>query len=854
MLKLKKLGVLFCLALALCGAVYLPNQIAYADSTNPKFEYGQELASQTRVFYDALETMKTNGIFLKGEDYLVENKVVSTLVSEYSQGSKEINECFNDALKAFEFDNPELFYIDYNNISLTITNDAKGYKVYIGSGRNESYIFQGFGGALQDRVDEFNSSLTTLTNAITGICDSEKVRSLNSLLVRDIQISSCLLEKDNNVLGTAYSALIDGKATSQGVAKLCKCALDVLDVENSIVEGYCVGKEGYAPSMWNIVNCDGWVGIDISQNIQSLDKEECLFVDSIGMEKLHVAGKGVFSEGSVIYPQLVTYYEQSTNGKLTIKKEELKQNVSYSISYLGLGENKLEGLGYYLAMREGNSNQDNLGEWMSLKFLALTTDNCQIYDEKTVINGLATEKTYEFAIFSVQPDSGQKDAESGLFSGFSNLDVGDVVASNVNLENLNCENDYVYHPVVTALTSDGGFLQNKKQTITVTFDKKLMQVGGVVDSPNIEITVLCDDKRISDDELQSFTKIENVQFLYPNGLSFDFTPSPLLKHNNIQYCFEVNNVVGRDELNSTEKSLLPIYITFKQPISFGNIFSENEIELLDGNLDLSEWEFEDEMLKDNAKTFILLMNQIQDKEGLMKDKVEEFFGKVLCSKGYKLSFLVDGKNVQGTNNQKFDLKFDYFEDLNSKSNKQIFLYQFDNDADFASLRKEDIKVYPCFKTSNGIVTTVNQLGDCLIAVCEKETSEKILHVDFDGVGGDVSLYAVQGLSENCLLELSPKTGYKIDFVLLNGEVEEIIDNKIELKFNGLEKENIVVVRFSQLNSKYSNNTEINYFKNCEKYTETKDGENIESIILFIIFLGLAVFGFVIFRKSNGKNN
>ena len=164
-MKLKKLIVVFLLMslfvsqiswITLSGFVY-----GAENQAEGNFHYDQ-LDADSKVIYNALLEMYNKDILQTGnQSYdLVENgQITQEKAKEYENGSSKLTSAMNAARYAFYADYPEIFYVNFQKISIRITKDASNnYHAYLGSGRFENYYVVGFNNQDEVKVaiDEFN--------------------------------------------------------------------------------------------------------------------------------------------------------------------------------------------------------------------------------------------------------------------------------------------------------------------------------------------------------------------------------------------------------------------------------------------------------------------------------------------------------------------------------------------------------------------------------------------------------------------------------------------------------------------------------------------------------------------------
>ena len=132
--------------------------IDYSNSNISKYFYNQ-LDNNSKIFYNALEKNKEN---MKTGTYEINLGTEFTNVLSASDGEEKLGDYYQTAIEAYTYDNPEIFYIDfeklYLNIETTTRGNKKTYKVLMNSGNNTNYLSSQFS------KEEINSALTEMEN------------------------------------------------------------------------------------------------------------------------------------------------------------------------------------------------------------------------------------------------------------------------------------------------------------------------------------------------------------------------------------------------------------------------------------------------------------------------------------------------------------------------------------------------------------------------------------------------------------------------------------------------------------------------------------------------------------------
>ena len=97
----------------------------WAAGKNGRYYYNQ-LGSEAKGIYDAMYSMYEQGIFQTGtQEYnLVENGHISSeQLAAYGGKMEDIQKLLGTARDAFYADYPEVFYVDFSNLSITVSGN-----------------------------------------------------------------------------------------------------------------------------------------------------------------------------------------------------------------------------------------------------------------------------------------------------------------------------------------------------------------------------------------------------------------------------------------------------------------------------------------------------------------------------------------------------------------------------------------------------------------------------------------------------------------------------------------------------------------------------------------------------------
>ena len=296
-------------------------------SNDGHYEYFyDQLTADAKKFYNAMKEMYNQNIFKNGGSYdLVANNVVTQAQLEsYANGNNALLNTYGAARDAFFADYPEVFYVNTDNLTITVKHNAQtGYKASLGAGRTDNYYRKGFESAeLIDKAEaELNESIENyvkianeaaevadptappeaeatetpapsagvynLEDLRPGTSDEEKYREKTAeekkiTAVHDKLIRSTMYKLDStnpdnpkackpqNIenVRTAYGPLVAGESLCEGYSRGFKCIMDKLGIPCVLVQGvYRHGDGDEELHMWNMVRIregenDVWYSVD----------------------------------------------------------------------------------------------------------------------------------------------------------------------------------------------------------------------------------------------------------------------------------------------------------------------------------------------------------------------------------------------------------------------------------------------------------------------------------------------------------------------------------------------------------------------------------------------------------------
>ena len=237
---------------------------------NGAFHYDQ-LGDDAKEIYKAMYNMYTQGMLKNGTqayDLVTNGHFTEDEIKEYEKGNSTLTSAMDAARYAFYADHPEIFYVNFQKISIRTTKDANNkYHAYIGSGRYENYYVEGFTSQnINNAIEDFENKVNEIVQKANDIEIKEnqnKVIEQIKLVHNEIiyntgyRLESDCKEGNEGLISTPYGALVEKEAVCEGYARAFKTILDKVGMNNILVQGTHQSEGSAAvPHMWNYVEIE----------------------------------------------------------------------------------------------------------------------------------------------------------------------------------------------------------------------------------------------------------------------------------------------------------------------------------------------------------------------------------------------------------------------------------------------------------------------------------------------------------------------------------------------------------------------------------------------------------------------
>lgn len=277
-----------------------------------KFYYNQ-LDSYSKLIYESLEKQKEN--LKKGTETINLPEKIKDILEE-----ENIEAILSAAINAFEYDNPDIYYIDMSKLVLYYESYSTGkYNIYLKKDEQyQNYLNNTFSSeedikTAQMKIDNIaNEIQANIENMET---DYDKILYIHDWITENIEYDETLNKTNRNDI---YGAFIEKEVTCGGYAKAFKYLADKLNIDCIIIQGKATSDEKTENHAWNYIKLsNNWYGVDCTW-------DDPIIIGSNGNEKQQkyytyfLKGKEAFNNHK--------HFETFWNTKIKINYPELSNN------------------------------------------------------------------------------------------------------------------------------------------------------------------------------------------------------------------------------------------------------------------------------------------------------------------------------------------------------------------------------------------------------------------------------------------------------------------------------------------------------------------------------------------------
>jgi hypothetical protein len=621
------------------------------------------------------------------------------------------------------------------------------------------------------------------------------VSQVNKLLIdKDTYAYTAEGEVEDPYIHTAYGGVVTGNAVCEGYAKSFKVIMDKLNIPCVLVSGEAnVGTEDdpvWQAHMWNYVKLDvgnnkkAWYAIDVTWNDTTNVEQKYYLLGSLDMNVEHSANGVVSSVGFEFkYPALDAYNYGSDRDGFDYSFDEVDNLEYIEVSYNGKSYNTLKEEGLYLAYRM------DFGEdyWTTVEYSMVSDDGTF-----SRFNAGTNFSKIQFAVFKVAPNFAE-DFYQGTQSS-------DYVATSAQIEN-GVTNRYYAPPFASSTTpgvsGDLDPVPDEPYETTIVYDEVLQRVEG----EEITVTVV---KR--DGSAWSGAKVENVKWDGKSTLTFKFTPDGA--YGAADQLIHVTGLVGVDSKQT------PNNVSFRftrKAVVCSKVYNDGRLWMSVygspvpvADQDLSQDNYINQIPTNQRSQLMLVASKPDDSQSteMINDATEALGGDssaIMSSATFSIDLVLCGCVQTVPDGSYMQVGFGFPDGYGPEDAGVTFkVYHYKQDADGNITGIEEV---PCVITEYGLVATVQSFSPyAVVAVDSSKVTNTTKNVYASAIGdGTISSDAkgIAQLSEgqSITYTITPKDGYEVEAVLVNGERKEVTGNTLTLTYEELKDSNTIEAYF-----------------------------------------------------------
>jgi hypothetical protein len=828
--KLLSLLLVVAMGVAILGAMpLLPLTVSAESSTEEESTtdayYYRQLSALARKFYQAMETMESTGIFKTGTgeyDLIAGGVLTENEVAAYAQyASTDLLEAYGAARDAFVLDRPDVFYVDFSHLSISVGTKDGAYVATLGTGRSDNYYLRGSDGnevfhnaaEVDAAIAEYEAALASvIAEAKTYTAHYDRVVAANAALLAATEYSFESTADENGTTYTAdepfihgaYGALVRGKSVCEGYSKAFKVMMDALGVPCVLVQGYALTNDAYQAHMWNYVQLDDkWYGIDATWNDgDGIADDEYLLLGGSAMRKEHIADGVVSSVGFEFrYPVLNAYgYQDDTDGfDICVAPFPGSDTMlTISVGFDDMNVTDLAKTGKYIAVRFSTTADTNDIQWTVWSYVGREDFSFEDQETRTEFISSTQYRYLQFAIIEHAPDSAPLGTVEVEYTAETAEAYMFKKSAEIELENYG---EYMAQPYPVSATPSNSAVLDLETTydVVITYDEALKRV---------DATELGVELRREDGSLITGAQVSNFVWSEENPTQISFTLTPSKMYSDSDYLVTPKGLVGKD---SNKVPLAVGYRFWRQAIVCDKVYNDGRLYMqvygapsLVANEDMSLAGWKDangNYVAENQRTQLMLVASKPDSE--MSDQMISGAASdlginasdVLSSQTFEINMYLCGCVQTIPNGSYMQIGFGFPDGYGPEDEGVTFkVYHYKKDADGNIIEAQPLD---CVITEYGLVVTVTDFSPFAVIAVDKSkvatTTKSIFASVVSGgrltstVGTTTRGSGITVLSsgETVTYTFLPNTGYQVDYVMVGGQKRTVTNNTLTLNYADL---------------------------------------------------------------------
>lgn len=818
-------AVIFAIGMLVGSSSAKPCPSAAAEVSARTFYYDQLERNGSVLeakFYRALEKMLEDGSLKRGNvniDLVADGILKQKEVDKYAPNSMALLYAFGAGRDAFYLDHPEVFYVDFDKMSIrTLTKAGKNY-AFLGTGRTDNYRASG-----DDFSDEtkVNLAVTELENSYKETVETashktdirEKVKVVYDFVRNKATYKSEITCSAGNedYVRNPYGALVKGEGVCEAYARSFKIVMDELNIPCVSVIGMYNEYSGAdktaitlsEPHMWNYVQLNNlWYMVDTTMDSGKADDEcEYFLVGHSKVGASHIPDAVISQSGYAFRQPDLCNSEFSTaatyNANFAMEQITYKEVPALRVTYKGMN---------------GEQLYNQAGMFFVANYLGDLEENW------TPLTTFTTELTYYVGACEDTPE-GLVLNSSG---DFSKIIVGVIDSTTLPIETKNVieysdtyENQYQVKnkhkpfPIIVTPSSSEILRSGVTYDVSMTFDEKLK----LSSSESVSIAV----SNNTGVELGD-VRVTDVAWDGDRTVTCRFTTSSRYAANTCTYTLQVKGLCSAE---SEEPCMSTGFFVLNQtnvgcPIKWGQTYEVYGKPQLLENADINTLDWKPEgadkaVNKQISHGVALVVNEhiASETQTAINTGIATDLGStsrtVLASKTYDINLTLCNEQMQKLpTGKRVKIMLPFPEGYSGKEAGVTFLaYHYNS----VSGKVEEVD---CLINENGVVIFCNEFSPFTVVATQKpegQLTKKIVALMHEG-GRIDSDFAELNPADSKTFVITPNTGFVVDYVWVNGSEKPLIENELTLTYDSLNSENNVI--------------EVYFVKSSVKQSEVQDG-------------------------------